>query len=178
MHAGSASSSSTAREHASRSSGPSWSWGDAALGATYALPAAVVALGDPTRGLALAVGVLPAALIGLAPARRARIGIAAAGVLIGVPMLISGLLAGVPVLAVAMIALLGPATALLAARSRIGQITMVLSLPMLAVGLSYTDIGQAAGLAGLMIVGSAFACAISMLWPETTSAGHAPRHCS
>jgi hypothetical protein len=81
-------------------------------------------------------------------------------------MLIGGLLAGVPVLAVAAIALLGIATALLARRSRIGQITMVLSLPMVGVGLSYADIGQVAGLAALMVAGSVIACAVSMLWPE------------
>lgn len=160
----------------SRPPGLAWNWTDAALGATYALPAALVAWHNPTRGLALSVGVLPASIIGLAPTRRARIGLAAAGVLIGVPMLIGGLLAGVPVLAVAAIALLGIATALLAARSRIGQIIMVLSLPMVGVGLSYTNISEVAGLATLMVAGSVFACAISMPWPQSAiDQAHDPR---
>ncbi len=81
-------------------------------------------------------------------------------------MLLGGVLAGVPVLAVAAIALLGVGAALLAARSRVGQIAMVLSLPMVGVGLSYSDVGKAAGLAALMVAGSVFACAVSMLWPE------------
>jgi hypothetical protein len=45
-------------------------WTDAALGATYALPGALVTLSDPVKGLALTVGVLPPAIMGLAPTRR------------------------------------------------------------------------------------------------------------
>ncbi len=146
--------------------GLAWDWVDAVLGATYALPAAIVALDDPARGLALSVGVLPAAILGLPPRRRGRVALIALGVLTGVPMLLGGILAGVPILAVASIALLGVGAALLAARSRVGQIAMVLSLPMVGVGLSYTDVGKAAGLAALMVVGSVFACAVSVLWPE------------
>ncbi len=146
--------------------GLSWDWVDAALGASYALPAALVALDDPARGLALAVGVLPAAILGLPAKRRGRLALIALGVLTGVPMLVGGILAGVPVVAVIAIGLLGVGAALLAARSRVGQIAMVLSLPMVAVGLSYSDVGKAAGLAALMVAGSIFACAVSMLWPE------------
>jgi hypothetical protein len=58
-----------------------------------------------------------------------------------------------------------PAAAL-AARFRLGTIAMTLCLPMFGVGLSYSDVGKAAGLAGLMILGSVFACVVSMLWPE------------
>jgi uncharacterized membrane protein YccC len=43
---------------------------------------------------------------------------------------------------------------------------MTLVLPMVGVGLSYSEIGKAAGAAGLMVVGSVGACLISMLWPE------------
>lgn len=43
---------------------------------------------------------------------------------------------------------------------------MTLVLPMVGVGLSYSDVGKAAGAAGLMVVGSVGACVISMLWPE------------
>jgi Fusaric acid resistance protein-like len=143
-----------------------WSWDGALLGAAYALPAALVALGDPGRGIALSVGVLPAAIIGLAPRRRGRLAVILLGLLTGLPMLVGGLLAGVPVLAVAAIFGLAVAATLIAARSRLGQIAMVLSLPMVGVGLSYSDVSKAAGLAGLMVAGSIFACAVSMLWPE------------
>jgi Fusaric acid resistance protein-like len=146
--------------------GLAWSWDGALLGAAYALPAAIVATGDPARGIALSVGVLPAAIVGLAPRRRGRLMVVVLGVLTGVPMLIGGLLAGVPVLAVAAIGALGVGAALLAARAPMGRVVMVLSLPMVGIGLSYSDVGKAAGLAGLMVAGSIFACAVSMLWPE------------
>ncbi|HEY0279351.1 MAG TPA: FUSC family protein [Solirubrobacterales bacterium] len=146
--------------------GLAWSWDGALLGAAYALPAAIIATGDPARGIALSVGVLPAAIVGLAPRRRGRLMVVVLGVLTGVPMLIGGLLAGVPVLAVAAIGALGVGAALLAARVPVGRVAMVLSLPMVGIGLSYSDVGKAAGLAGLMVAGSIFACAVSMLWPE------------
>jgi hypothetical protein len=47
---------------------------------------------------------------------------------------------------------------------------MTLSLPMVGVGLSYSDIGKGAELAGIMVLGSVFACAISMFWPERPTA--------
>ena len=149
-----------------RPSGLIWEWSPAALGALYALPAAIVVFDDRSRGLALAVGVLPAAIIGLAPTRRGRFATVVLGACVGVPMFVGGLLSGVPVIAVASIAILGVVSALLAARSRLGQIVMSLSLPMVGVGLSYSDIGTAAGLAALMVLGSLFACLVSMLWPE------------
>lgn len=155
--------------------GLAWSWDDAALGAAYALPAALVALSDPAHGLALSVGVLPASIIGLAPRRRGRVLVIVAGALTGVPMFIGGLLAGVPVLAVIAIAALAiGAVALARARPGIGRIAMALSLPMVGVGLSYSDVGQAAGLAGLMVLGSIYACAVSMLWPEGPAAPPRP----
>ena len=140
------------------------------LGAIYALPGAVVILSDRSRGLALVLGVLPAAIVGVMPKRRGRLAIIVLGTAIGFPMFIGGLLAGVPVLAVVAIAGLGIGSALLAARVRFGQVAMTLSLPMVGVGLSYPDLGKAAGLAGLMVLGSIFACVVSMFWPERNPA--------
>ena len=51
--------------------GLSWNWSRFALGAVFALPGILVAPFAPTVGIALAVGVLPAAAYGL-PARRSR----------------------------------------------------------------------------------------------------------
>ena len=146
--------------------GVAWSWSGAALGASYAAPAAIVAATDVRHGLAMAVGVLPAAILGLPARRRGRLLLAVLGLLVGVPMVVGSVLAGVPVLAVAGLGLAGVGAAAAAARSRIGMIGMVLSLPLLGIGLSYTDIGTAAGVAGLMVAGSVWACAVSMLWPE------------
>ena len=158
-----------------RARGLAWDWAAAALGAAYALPAALVVLDDVPRGLALAVGVLPAAIVGLAPTRRGRLRVVALGVLTGVPMLIGALLAGVPVLAVAAVALLGVATAALAARSRAGLIAMTLSLPMVGIGLSFDDAGEGAVLAGLIVAGSIFACLVALPLPERAKALTAAR---
>ena len=118
-----------------------WDWSAAKLGAIYALPGAAVILSDRSRGLALVLGVLPAAIVGLMPTRRGRLAIIVLGTAIGFPMFVGGLLADVPVLAVLAIAGLGIGSALLAARVRFGQVAMTLSLPMVGVGLSYPDLG-------------------------------------
>jgi uncharacterized membrane protein YccC len=55
---------------------------------------------------------------------------------------------------------------LLVARFPVGQVVMNLSLPMVGVGLSYPSVGKAAGMMGLMVLGSALGCLVSMLWPE------------
>jgi hypothetical protein len=52
--------------------GISWRWSAAWLGALFALPAAIVTLRDPSLGLALAFGAVPAAAVGITPARRSR----------------------------------------------------------------------------------------------------------
>jgi hypothetical protein len=146
--------------------GLAWSWESAALGAAYALPAAAVTASDPRHGIAIAVGVLPPAIVGLPARRRGRLLLVLIGLLTGLPMLVGGLLASIPVLAVLAIAGLAIGAAALAARSPAGQIAIVLSLPMVGVGLSYSDVSKAAGLAGLMLAGSAYACLVSMFWPE------------
>ena len=143
-----------------------WRSRAAVLGGVYALPAAIVALSDPSHGFALALGVLPGAVAGPIPTRRGRLAIVVLGMCIGVPMFIGGVLADVPVLAVAAIAGAGVGASVVASRARLGQLAMNLSLPMFGVGLSYPGFSSAAGLAGLMVVGSAFACLVSMLWPE------------
>jgi uncharacterized membrane protein YccC len=52
---------------------------------------------------------------------------------------------------------------------------MTLSLPLLGIGLSYSDLGEAFGIAALMVLGSAFACGVTMLWPERDPAPRPPR---
>jgi hypothetical protein len=148
--------------------GLTWNWPSAALGAVYALPAAGVAFLDVRLGIALAVGVLPAAIVGLPPARRARLAVLVLGVVTAVSMFLGGALAGTPVVAVAAIALLAVASALLAARSRAGEIAMTLSLPLVGIGLSYTDLDVAAAAAGVIVAGSLYASLVAMLWPERT----------
>jgi Fusaric acid resistance protein-like len=142
-----------------------WDRTNAVLGAVYALPGALVVLADPVKGFGLAVGVLPAAIIGLAPTRGGRVRSVCIGVLTGVSIFVGGALAGTPVLAVAAIGGLAVGATWLAARTRVGQLALFFSLPMVGIGLSFTA-GKAAAIALLMIAGSIYACAVSMLWPE------------
>jgi hypothetical protein len=128
--------------------------------------------------LALAVGVVPAATVGLLPRRRDRLAVIVLGTSIGVPMLIGSVLSSVPVLAVLAIAGLGVGAALLAARFRLGQLAMTLSLPMVGVGLSYSGFDKGAEVAALMVLGSLFAWAVSMLWPERVAADSPATHAS
>src|SRR6476469_8188031 len=41
---------------------------------------------------------------------------------------------------------------------------------MVGIGLSYANVGDAASAAGLMVLGSLFACLVAMLWPEHAAA--------
>jgi hypothetical protein len=66
-----------------------WSW-------SYAAPAAVAMTEDVSRGLALAVGMLPAAAIGLRPIRRGRVATAVLGGVAGVSILVGSALAETP----------------------------------------------------------------------------------
>jgi hypothetical protein len=143
-----------------------WSWSAALLGLVFAVPAAVVALDDVAKGAAFAVGVIPPAIIGLRPRRKGRRASAALGVLVGVPVLVGSILANVPVLAVVAVFAAGIGAVLLSQRLPLGTLAMVLALPMIGVGLSYTDIATAAGLAAIMVGGAVYAAAVSLLWPE------------
>ena len=150
--------------------GLTWDRRGLLLGVVYAIPAAVVVLTDVPRGLALSVGVVPAAVVGLPPTRRARRFIAVLGVLVGVPIFVGSLVAPVPALAVAVVSLFGLGAAWLAQRAtRLGQIALTLGVPMVGVGLSYTDRADAATLALIMIAGSLYAFAVSLLWPPSVA---------
>lgn len=149
------------------SRGLTWSWPDALRCGLCTLPAAaVVVLGDPSKGLAFAVGVLPAAVIGLAPQRRQRVRIAATGVLFGASVLLGSLLVQTNVTAVVGIFVVALGAALLATRTSIGLVAMFLCAPVTAIGLSYGDIVSALGLALIMIGGSVFAWLVFLAWPE------------
>jgi hypothetical protein len=133
----------------------------------YALPAAIVVFNDIPRGLALAVGTIPAAIAGLAPTRRARRKTAFLGVFVGVPILLGSALAAVPWLAVVALFFLAVGAVMLARRSGpLGLVALNLGVPMVAVGFSYDEISTGITLALVMVVGSISACLLSLLWPE------------
>jgi len=143
-----------------------WAWPEAALGAALAVPGAIVALGDVDKGLALAIGVLPSAIIGLAPMRRARVQTVLLGLLIAVPLVVGSVLSHVPWVAVPVLFLLCLGAAVCSVGHRLGQVALVLSLPMAAIGLSYQDLGESLALAALMVAGSVVAFVVSLAWPE------------
>jgi hypothetical protein len=151
-----------------------WNWSDALLGAVCALPAAAAATADPARGAAMAVGVIPAVIVGLRPTRRARRASFLLGVLVGVPIVIGAAVAAFPWLAVASLVALAIGAVELTRRLPAGRIALVLGLPMVGIGLSFTDLSTSAGLALLMIAGSIYAAAVSMLWPERAPSAAPP----
>lgn len=153
-----------------------WSWPDALFGALVAVPAAVVAAGDVPRGLAFAVGVLPAAAMGVLPAHRRPLTFVV-GALAGASMFLGAVLAGIPVLAVIAVFSLSIGAVLLTRQTRAGQVLLVLALPLVAVGLSYDDLGQAAGLALILVGGAGWATVVSLLWPKGRQPGR-PRPAS
>lgn len=161
--------------HDPRSTSPIvWDWSDALYGAVIAAPAAVTVMSDVPRGLAFAVGVLPSAVMGVLPTRRARAGSIVLGMLTGASLLLGSLLSHVPWVAVPALFLLCVGVAVQSAGHRLGRLALVLSLPMVAVGLSYRDLGEAAGLALLMVLGSCAAFVISQLWPVRDAESAAP----
>ena len=147
-----------------------WSWPAALRCAVCTLPAALVVLsGDPSKGLAWAVGILPAAIVGMAPARRARLHLVAVGALFALSILIGSALAQTSVTTVVGIFAVAYAAAILASRAAFGAVAMALCAPVAAIGLSYGDVGEAAWLGLIMFGGSLFSCAVFLLWPESAA---------
>jgi hypothetical protein len=156
--------------------GITWNRTDALAGVSFAIPAGVVTLFDVPSGVALSVGVIPAAIVGIQPTRAQRKMTALLGFVVGAPIVVGALLATLPWLAVTALLLGGIGSASLARRWPLGSIAMTLGLPMMAVGLSYDDPSSAIGLAAIMVAGSLYAWLISLAWPEFTPGGtaHAP----
>jgi len=154
--------------------GITWSWWDALRCGTCTLPAALVALsGDPTKGLAWAMGILPAAIVGMAPRRRDRRRLILVGALFAVSIIVGSLLAQTTATTIIGIFLVAYGTALLASRKAFGLTAMTLCAPVAAIGLSYGDMGKAAGLGLLIFGGSAFSYVVFMLWPDAPAGGRA-----
>jgi hypothetical protein len=154
-----------------------WSWPAALRCGLCTVPAALVVLsGDPSKGLAWAVGILPAAVVGLAPTRRARLRLVVIGALFAASILVGSLLVQTTVTTVVGIFAVAYGSAILASRRVFGFAAMMLCAPVAAIGLSYDDVGKAAGLGLIVFGGSLFSCAVFLLWPERPPAdgGTAP----
>ncbi|MBS0025262.1 FUSC family protein [Microbacterium paraoxydans] len=151
----------------SASAALSWQWSRFALGLLYAAPAILVAPADPRVALALSIGVLPAAAVGLPARRRSRAVILLVGVMTALGILLGSALALVPVLAVVGIASLSVLLSVLAGRSLWGQAMLLLVLPMVGIGLSFPLSAANAVLAAIVVLGSGYAWLVSLLWPES-----------
>ncbi|MFI5617874.1 FUSC family protein [Streptomyces sp. NPDC051567] len=147
-----------------------WSWPACALGVVYALPAGVVSLHDPGRCMALAIGVLPAAVLGLPAARRTRLVIPVLGLAVGVSLLVGSALAHFTWVAVPGMFVLAVGAALLAARRRLGILAMTLCLPLAGAGLSFGRVADALETAVLIFAGSLYACLVCLAWPGRSGA--------
>jgi hypothetical protein len=86
----------------------------------------------------------------------------------GASMLVGAVLAVWPPLAVVGIFVLAVLAARAAVGRALGGIALSLCLPLVGIGFSFSDVGTAAGLALVIVIGSAYALVISLLWP----AGH------
>lgn len=143
-----------------------WSWQQALTGAVYAIPAAVVALGDPQAAVPLAVGVLPCTFLPVPGPRRARIVILLVGVVVGLSLFVGGLLAHLPTgLTAVLLALAVTGAAVLSAVAPRGQVLLFLGVPLMAAGLSYDDLTTSVETVLLLVAGAAYAWLVSLLWP-------------
>ena len=136
---------------------------------------------DPQMGLALAVGVLPAVIIGIPARRSGRVVIVVIGFLAGVSIFVGGLISQLPVLVTAVLLL---AAVILAAVGAsvipMGRLVLTLCVPLIAAGLSFDDLESAAATMLLLTAGAAYAWLVSLVWPVRTaerrpSAGSPPR---
>jgi hypothetical protein len=147
--------------------GISWTWAHAIRCAICTLPAVpVILVSDPSKGLAWAIGILPAAIVGLGPTRRSRLRLVVVGLLFGLSILMGSILTQTSLTAVVGIFAIAYGSALLASRKAYGMEVMLLCAPASAIGLSYTDLSKAALLGLFMFAGSVFSYVVFLLWPE------------
>lgn len=147
-----------------------WSWTKALLGLLYAIPAALVTRANPEQGLILAVGVMCAAAVGLPPVRRNRVILLLVGGIAGLGLFVGSLLRGGPTLGV-MVALfvLAVLASVTSPLTRLGPFLLTLGLPLVAAGLNIDSPSKAVSAALLLIAGSAYACVISLAFPEQSA---------
>lgn len=138
-----------------------------------ALPAVLVLPWNPGLGMGLAVGVLPVAGVALAPRRRGRVVSLVVATVCGLSLTLGSLLAQNGVLAMAGLFGLGLGVAFLASRRRSGRLGVQLAFPLVGIGLSFV-FPASAEVAGVMILGGAYAWAVSLLWPERTVPAREP----
>lgn len=144
-----------------------WTWTNAAHGAVLAIPAMATTAFDPSVGLPLAVGVIPAAAVGIRGPRRGRWIVVLVGAIAGINLAIGSLVAPYPIIAVVTIFGLCVLISTLVAdpRRKIAPLILSLGVPLVGVGLSETPAtGAAAGV--LIVAGSVYGWLVSLIWPN------------
>jgi hypothetical protein len=149
-----------------------WRWSMALFGALCSIPAVLVTTQNPSQGIALAIGVLAPAAVGVSGTRRSRVVSLIVSAAIGLGLVLGSALSLSWWLAVGGIFALCVAAAAASARVRFGSLLLMLAVPMVGAGLSFAgDVRAAAELAVLMVVGGAYGWLLSLIWPDppTTS---------
>ncbi|QAY72703.1 FUSC family protein [Agromyces protaetiae] len=153
---------------ASGGAGLTWSWRNFAVGIVFGAPAAIATAIDPSVGLPLAVGVLPAAILGMRGPRAERVRIILIGFVAGASMFVGSLLAPLPIVAVpvifALCVLVAGASA--DAHRRLAPLNLALGLPLVGAGLSVSSPASGALTGLLLLTGSVYAWLVSLLWPS------------
>lgn len=131
------------------------------------LPAFVLILqGNVPVGVAFAIGLLPASLLGIGASRKLRVIYAIFGCMFGLGVFAGSLLTLLPSIWLAGLALAAVAysSVQLAAKREIGVVLLALVVPSIAVGLGYEP-STAVGLSLAFILGSLWSGAVSLFWP-------------
>lgn len=136
------------------------------LGVLFAFPAAIVAVFDPRLGVALGLGVLPAASMGLPARRIARLRYPVVGLAVGVAILLGSLLAQWPVVALVVLFAMCVGAAVLSTTGPAGALVLALGVPMFGIGFSFDDAGSALTIALLILAGSVWCLLVALPWPE------------
>ncbi|GAA5035008.1 FUSC family protein [Microbacterium fluvii] len=154
-----------------------WSWRNAAHGAVLALPAAVLGLLDPSLALPLAVGVLPAAALGLRSTRQERALVMVVGATAAISLFLGAAVSPWPVVAVVTVFVLCVFVATLAAdpTRRLAPLVLTLGLPLYGAGLSEGSWAKGLAAAALLLAGTVYGWLVSLAWPEGAASAR-PSH--
>lgn len=143
-----------------------WDGAGALRGLFLGLPAAALSVHDVQLAALLAVGVVPAAILPLAPSRRGRVRAAVVGYLAGISIVLGSALAVWPPLAVVGIFVIAVLAGRVAADRPAGALVLSLCLPLMGAGLSYPGVESSWDLGLTLVAGSTWALLLSMCWPE------------
>lgn len=145
----------------------SWNWRFAGFGAVMALAALItIVSGDVLYGTFLLLGSIPAAIVGLAPKRRERKSVLIVGLFFGVSILLGSILALWVPLAIVGMFVVSYWAAQVAAEKAAGVLALSVIMPLTAIGLTYSGIGESAKVAGVMILGSIGSFIWALVLPE------------